>query len=69
MQIHALCAFQMISTPVYGQSDEVGLMLRPVAGSTNKGSDTCRAPQRCPCHELLLQNHRQFLFLHDLLDD
>jgi hypothetical protein len=33
----------MISTPVYGQSGEVGLTLRPVAGSANTASDTCSA--------------------------
>lgn len=37
MQIHALLAFQMSSTPVYGQSCAVGLNSRPVEGSTKTG--------------------------------
>lgn len=41
MHIQALLAFQIISTPEYGQSGELGLVRRPLAGSINTGSAIC----------------------------
>jgi hypothetical protein len=40
MQIQALLAFHISSTPMYGQSGAAGLMKRPVEGSTNNGLET-----------------------------